>query len=301
MVSIKSDSNIWKNVVARLSEIREQDDYSASNISYVQEHLLSSDDRIRAAATLASEGCVIESAILNIIIDLAENDEVFAIRRAAIQVVHHIIYQGLIERLEDDIGSSTELDYYQEWDEIQSELLRDDYQRVKSMLLTLVENEFEELEIRETALISLSDLGFLEIVREWILEFLESEYPSSQLAALKAIGKYPHFWISHIEKFLDPSTSKPLLLEAISSSYSSESEKLAKKIVPLLEMEDPEILQFAILSLGNLNKTENIAEILQRFSLHADQNVQKAAREAIENFSKQSFSKYLHDELGMDE
>jgi hypothetical protein len=238
---------------------------------------------------------------MEMIIDIAAHDAVTAIRKAALKVVESIIYEGVMQDFENQTGASTDLDNSEEWGDIQLEMLRDDYLRVKDMLLNFVENEFEEPTIREAALVSISDLGFLSIIREWIHVFLESEAHSAKLAALTAMGKYPQYWIAQLEKFLSPDTAKSLLLEAISSSYSSESEILARKIVHLLDTDDPQIIEYALLTLGNINKIKNLGSILQNFSLHPDKNIQKAAREAIENYSKKSFSSYLQNEFGMEE
>jgi hypothetical protein len=291
----------WKFILFQLSEIRDQNDYSTANVSFIQEHLVSEDEKIRAAATLTAEGCLFEPNIIEMIIDIAEHDAVMAVRKAAIKVFEGIIYEGVVQDFENQSGASTDLDNSEEWDDIQLEMLKDDYLRVKDMLLNFIENEFEEQTIREVALISISDLGFLSIIREWIQVFLEFEAHSSKLAALTAMGKYPQYWIAQLEKYLIPDTAKSLLIEAISSSYSSESETLARKIVHLLEVDDPQIIEYALLTLGNINKIKNLGSILQNFSLHPDKNIQKAAREAIENYSKKSFSSYLQDEFGMEE
>jgi len=76
---------------------------------------------------------------------------------------------------------------------------------------------------------------------------------------------------------------------------------LTFQIVHLLSSNDEDILCYALLTLGNINKTENLGEILQQFSLHPNEKVRKAAREALENFSKKSFNDFLHDKLGYKE
>lgn len=90
-------------------------------------------------------------------------------------------------------------------------------------------------------------------------------------------------------------------MEAISSSYSSESAELAGRIESLLQHDDPDVLTYAILALANINQTPDLGSILQTFSLHEDENVRKAAREAIKNFTLKNFSSYLENELGFEE
>jgi len=293
--------NNWKDVLTKLSEIREKGDYSPANVQFILEHLKSPDDRIRGAAALAAHGCIFEPYILDTLIELIENDSNNAIRKAAIKAMENLIYEGILQNFEDEMGSGPELEFYEEWDEVQTESLREDYLRVKNLFLNIIEDEFEDVELRETALIALSDLGFLEVVREWIKDFIESERVSTQRAALKAMGKFPHYWINEIQRFLDLSKDKTLVLEAISSSYSSNSKVLAQQIEQLLTSNDEDILCYALLTLGNINKTENLGEILQQFSLHPNEKVRKAAREALENFSKKSFNDFLHDKLGYKE
>ena len=112
------------------------------------------------------------------------------------------------------------------------------------------------------------------------------------------MGKYPRFWEKELSSFLSPNQPKPILLEAISSAYASESEELARKIEQLLVLDDPDILSYALLTLANLNFTPNLGEILQSFSLHEEERVRKAARDAIELFTRKNFDAYLSNELG---
>ena len=58
-------SDDWEITLSRLSEFREQGTYSTENIHFIKRHLTSEDERIRAAATLAAEGCVFEPDILD--------------------------------------------------------------------------------------------------------------------------------------------------------------------------------------------------------------------------------------------
>jgi len=290
----------WKEILDRLSAIREQEDYSSENVEYIRTHLQSPDYRVRGGAALAAEGCLFEPGILNLVVELIETEENPPIRKAAIQSLGRVIYEGVMEELEDEAGADTYLDDSEEWREIQAGTLRDDYIGVKNLLFSILLDEFEDREVRETALISLSDLGFLPEVRDWIRDFVESEHQSSQLVALHAMGKYPQYWEEQLARFLSPQTAKPLIIEAISSSYSSESSRLAQQIVQLLKTDDPDILSYALLTLANINRTEGLGEILQEFSLHSDERVRDAAKQAIEMFSKKNFQDFLGSELGME-
>jgi HEAT repeat protein len=291
----------WKDVLDRLSAIREQEDYTPENVEYIRESLQSPDEKIRGGAALAAEGCLLEPHILDLLIHLAENDSSNAIRKAALQSLGGIIYEGVMQDFESPTGPDTALDESEEWDEIQLESLREDYLRTKNLLFSILQNEEEDLEIREAALMSLSNLGFLEEVREWISDFIHMPEESARLVALHAMGKFPLYWIQTLSQFLEPGQPKPLLLEAISSSYASDSELLARKIEQLLSSDDPDILSYALLTLANLNKTENLGEILQNFSLHQDERVRKAAREGIEHFTRLNFERYIKDEFGFQE
>ena len=191
----------------------------------------------------------------------------------------------------------------EEWEEFQTETLHQEYLRVKDMMLGILQNDEDDLEVRDIALFNLSSLGFSEYIRYWISDFFDSPHQSSQIAAVKSMGKYPYHWVNELESLIDPKTAKPLLMEAISASYSSESPGLAKRIESVLTAPnpDPKVICYALPVLANINLTENLGELLQEFSLYPDEKVQQAAKAAIEVFTKKSFDKYLHDELGMDD
>jgi hypothetical protein len=114
------------------------------------------------------------------------------------------------------------------------------------------------------------------------------------------MGKYPHHWISKLAEYLDPAQSKDILMEAISSSYSSNSHQLASRIVDLLHLKDPDIISYAILTLANIHQTENLASILQQFSIHQNEKVRNAAKEAIILYSQNSLDDYMK-EIGFEE
>lgn len=291
----------WKEILDRLSAIREQEDYSSENIEYIRKQLQSPDDRVRGGAALTAEGCLFEAYILDMLLDIAENDSSDVIRKAAIQSLGAMIYEGVMQNLEEGTGSDTNLEYYEEWDELQTESLKEDYLRVKNLMYSILQNEFESREVREAALNAVSDLGFNEEVREWIEDFIESEYLSSQLVALHAMGKYPQYWEDQIARFLTPAAAKPLIVEAISSSYSSDSQELAHRIEHLLEMDDPDILCYALQTLANIGQDADLGRIFQEFSLHEDERVRDTAKKAIEHFTNRNFSDYMGNELGMEE
>ena len=289
----------WKAILTRLSEIREQGDYSPANVEFIREHLQSFDERVRGGAALAAGGCLFEPYILDIIIEMAENDVNLAIRKAAIQSLAAVIYEGVMQGMEDEAGSTTFMDDAEEWEEMQTGSLQEDYQRVKNLLLGVLNLE-EDIGLQESALSALADLGFLPEIREKVAEFFKSGRASSQLVALHAMGKYPQYWEDELAEMIRPDTPPAQLKEAIGACYSSESARLARAIEGVLNHPDPEVLRYAILTLANINKSENLMDILQHFSLHEDPLVQEAAREGIEQASKQNFSDYMRDHFGIE-
>lgn len=296
---IPNDSD-WVNTLQRLSRIREQDDYSSANVDFVRECLLSSDERIRGGAALAAAGCLFEQHIIDLLTTIAEEDEHSAVRKAALQSLEEVIAEGVRQGLED---RHLEPEDMEEWEEFQTETLEVEYQRVKNLLLGILQNDEDETDIRAIALLNLSSLGFSEYIRYWISEFYESPHHSSQIAAVKAMGKYPQYWERELADIIHPATEKALLMEAISSSYSSDSPVLAQRIQQVVTNPeaDVEIICYCLPTLANINRTENLGELLQEFSLHADEKVQQAAKDALEAFSRKSFDRYLQDELGMDD
>jgi hypothetical protein len=290
----------WKEILEFLSQIRQEEDYSAANVEFIRQQLHSFDDRVRGGAALAAAGCLFEPDVLDMVLNIAEYDGNIAIRKAATQSLVAVIYEGVIQNLEDELGSSTEMDNAEEWEEYQTGSLKEDYLRVKNFLFNLLEYD-EDLGMQEIALAALSDAGFLIPVQEKIADFFNSSRQSSRLVSLNAMGKYPQYWKDELESLIKPETPPAILKEAISACYSSESARLAKAIEGVLSHSDPEVLRYALLTLANINKTENLADILQHFSLHESVIVQEAARDGIEMAAKANFGKYLRDDLGMGE
>ncbi len=291
----------WTDIVDRLARIREQEDFSTANIEFIREQLQSGDDRIRGAAALTAGGCIFEPYIMGLLIDLSENESVEAIRKASIQSLGNIIHEGVMRNYEDKTGSDTDIEYYEEWDEIQSESLQDEYRQVKNMLLMFLMDEFEDQGVREASLVALSDLGFMEPVQDTIQEFIRMDDEKAKLAALHAMGKYPHLWISELSRHLDNGQTKPILMEAISSSYSSDSAELAEKIVTLLQLDDPDIISYGLLTLAKINKTSNLGAILQHFTLSENKIIGDAAQEALKTYTQNNFMNYMENELGFEE
>ncbi len=290
----------WKEILDQLSHIRIQGDYSPGHVDFIREQLTSFDDRVRGGAALAASGCLFEPYILDVVIDMAENDVNPAIRKAALQSLKEVIYEGVMQDLESQEGFSSSSDDADEWEEDQLEALREQYYRVKNILMNILQDD-DEPGLQELALSSLADLGYLPEIRQKIEEFFRSGRKSSQLVALHAMGKFPQYWIEHLAELIQPETQVDLLKEAISASYSSQSAELAQAIEEVLIHKDPEVLRYAILTLANINKSKKLAEILQHFSLHENSGVQEAARDAIELIAKKNFERYIRDDLGMDD
>lgn len=290
----------WQEIMNRLSAIREQQDFTAPNIEFVLECLSSPDDRIRGGAALAAEGCVLDPQVLDSLLEIGENDPQASIRKAAFQTFAGVIREGVLQGLEDGIGADTRLEDNLEWEDIQAGTLQEAYIRTKHLIFSVLENEYEDREVREAALLSVSDLGFSNQVKDWIRDFISSDEPSAQLTAITAMGRYPANWLKELARFLEKGVSKSLQLEAISSSYSSKSAFLAEKIVALLDTDDAEILSYSLLTLAEINRTAGLDKILQKYTVHPDAAVQEAAKEAINIFTKQNFSDFLQDELGIE-
>jgi hypothetical protein len=304
--SLKTMDNLqksgkWQDILQRMADIRETGDYSTANVEFIREQLNSNDDRIRGAAALAAEGCIFESQILDILIDMAENDQTTPVRKAVLLSLGQVIQEGMKKQYETETGPDTNIEYFEEWDELQNQTLQEEYFQVKNILYSIIQDDLEDLMIREACLSSLSDLGFLPDVQEWVNDFSDFSEQSSKIIALKAMGKYPQYWISKLAVYLDDKEPKPILMEAISSSFSSNSNKLASKIENLLDSNDPDILAYSILTLANIHSTKNLGEIIQNFANHESDKVRNAAKEAIIIYSQKSFDDYMINEIGFDE
>ena len=301
--SLFQEDQEWEDILNRLSEIRESGDYSTANIDFIKESLQSSDDRIRAGAALAAEGCLFEPYIIQLLISIIEMDSSDAVRKAAIQPLEAVVDEGINQGFEDKDEIDHETRDIEEWEEYQVESIRQDYSQAKNLLLSMLQNSGEDTEIVEAALKAVSGLGFYQFVRDWISDLFSSNQKSSILTAIKAMSKYPGFWESQLSEMILPDMDKQLLLEAISASYSSNSKKLAEKIENVLsEPElDSEVIIYCIYSLTNINQTQNLNALLQKYSLHKDRTVREAVRKNIDILSQKNFDEYFHDELGYSE
>jgi hypothetical protein len=298
--SLKPDDQQWIDILSRLSEIRESGDYTPANVDFIKENLQSEDDRIRAAAALATEGCLFEPYIIQLLISIVEMDSNDVVRKAAIQSLEDAVDEGISQGFEDQDELDHETQDVEEWDDYQVESLRRDYNQIKDLLLNMLQDDVEDIEILETALKAISGLGFYQFVRDLISDLYSSNIKSSRLAAIRAMGKHPHFWELQLSDSISQDLDKQLLLEAISASYSSNSKKLAQKIENVLNKPelDPEVITYALYSLTNINQTSDLGKLLQRFSLHQDRTVREAARKSIDTFAQRNFDNFLHDELG---
>jgi len=186
-----------------MASIRETGDYSTANIEFIREQLDSDDDRIRGGAALAAEGCIFESQILDILIDMAETDRTSPVRKAVLLSLGQVIREGVKRQYEKETGPDTNIEFYEEWDELQNQTLQEEYFQVKNILYSIIQDDLEELMIREACLNSLSDLGFLPDVQDWVSDFCDYSEESSKIVALKAMGKFPQYWISKLSVYLN--------------------------------------------------------------------------------------------------
>jgi hypothetical protein len=235
------------------------------------------------------------------LIEMAENDQNSPVRKAALQSLGQVIQEGVRRQYESETGPDTSIEFYEEWDELQNQSLQEDYYRVKNILYSIIQDDLEDLIVREACLSSLSDLGFLPDVQDWVNDFCDSPEESSKITALKAMGKYPQLWIARLSGYLNADQPKPILMEAISSSFASNSKKLASKIEPLLQSQDADVLAYSMLTLANIHQTENLGDILQVFSMNENETVRNAAKEAIVIYSQKSFDDYMTNEIGFEE
>ena len=183
MLEFSTNFEDWKVVLDRLSAIREQEVYTPEEVEYIRTHLQSPDDRIRGGAALAAEGCLYEPNVTELLIDLAENDRNNAVRKAAVQSLSGIIHEGVMQNYETAEVPEDDPDIDEEWHELQEDELRDNYFRVKNLLFNFLQDDLEDIEVRESALGAIADLGFLPEVREWIRDFIRTTRQSSKLVA----------------------------------------------------------------------------------------------------------------------
>ena len=289
------DESNWQDVLQQLSLIRSEEDYTGANVDFVKAYLDSEDDRIRGGAVLAAEGCLFEPGILDMVLDLAENDPIPGIRRAAIKSTAVVIHEGVIQGLEDPSGANTALDDAEEWEEFQEGAMQADYQRAKYLLFNYLEDDSDP-ESQEVALHALADLGFLQQVRDRISIFLQGAGATARQIALQAIGRYPQYWEDELIGFIKLQTPVAELKDAISSAFSSQSRRVAAAVEAILRHQDADVIRYAVLTLANIGKSEKLNDILQHYSLHKDEAVRSAAREGIDIYTRNNLYADFSDE-----
>lgn len=288
----------WQMILDQIAAIRDQQNYTRQNIGFLLEQFQSMDERIRAAAALAAEGCIFEQGVLGAVTGLSQYDESDAVRYAAIRALGTVIREGIEQGFEESAGATTFLDEAEEWDEYQTGSLTDEYVGVKHALLNLLEYDDDPV-IQEPAMDALSWLGFQETIREKVRDLMESGILGLQKAAVRAMGKFPEYWIDDIAALLNDTTDTDLLLSAIRSSTNSNSATLADKLPPLLKHNNHTIIAATIDALAGINLTKDLSQILQDYSLHDNPDVQIAAKQAIDMVSRKNFERYMQDDLGM--
>jgi hypothetical protein len=289
----------WEDVVSELSRIRDSGEYTTEDVDFVRQQLQSEDVRVRAAACLAASGCLFEPNVLDLVIEIAEYDPELPIRKAAIRSLGELISIGVEQGLEDFAGADTSMDYAEEWEEYQTGSLRDEYLRVKNLLLGILDIE-DDPSLVEVTVAALADLGYIHEVREKISELYHGNNSSGKLVALQAMGKYPHFWEDELVAAIRKDQPAALLKEAVSAGFSSNSLRVSEAIEKVLDHEDLEVVRYALMSLSNIDLSPNLMEIFQRFRRHSDPEVQAAAQEGLDRLSRLNLGDFMRDELGFE-
>ncbi len=163
----------WQMILDQIGAIRAQQNFTRQNIGFLLEQFQSMDERIRAAAALAAEGCIFEQGVLGAVTGLSQYDESDAVRYAAIRALGTVVREGIEQGFEESAGATTFLDEAEEWDEYQTGSLTDEYVGVKHALLNLLEYDDDPV-IQEPAMDALSWLGFQETIREKVRDLMES-------------------------------------------------------------------------------------------------------------------------------
>ncbi|MGH1363192.1 MAG: HEAT repeat domain-containing protein [Calditrichia bacterium] len=289
----------WQMILDQVAAIRDQQNYTTQNIAFLKEQFQSSDERIRAAAALAAEGCIFEQGVLSVVMGLSQYDDSDAVRYAAIRTLGTVIREGIEQGFEEASGANNYLDDAEEWEEYQTGSLTDEYVGVKHALLNLLEYDDDPV-IQEPAMDALSWLGFQETIRYKVQDLFESGILGLQKASVRAMGKFPEYWMDELSRIISSETESALLLEAIRSVMNTHSSELASQLEALLNHENDDILIATINSLAGINQTVDLPQVLQAFSLHENTEVQLAAKRAIDLVSRKNFERYMQDDLGME-
>ncbi len=160
-------------------------------------------------------------------------------------------------------------------------LLQRDGERIKTALLSLLENDKESLETRRRALEAVACFNTTRI-RELIRWAYSSAEPKLRTSALYAMGRTGDLdWLPVLFKELQ--NNDPMMrYEAASACGEMGDEEAIPGLIPLIQDDDLEVQLAAIRAVGSIGGVLSM-RILKRCLKSDDEAIQEAAQEALQN------------------
>jgi hypothetical protein len=281
-------------ILSQLAQIRDAGVYSEADIEFIETQLDHEDDAVRAAAILVTEGCLYNMMIVDKILEIARNDASLPVRKAAIKMLGTFVTACVLEGFETPTHEDKGLEYQEEFDELLEKGIEEKYEEVKAYL-------FEELQIRDLSddlipdiLSALSELAFRPDIREKITQAWQFGDDDYRQKLIPAMERYPESFEDLILDGLVQIKDEKTTLQLLELAQDVPTQRMADMVQTFLDSPHSEIVSRALLTLAQINKTEGLQDILQRFCLHEDEHVQIAARKALDIFSHKNFDDFMN-------
>lgn len=156
----------------------------------------------------------------------------------------------------------------------------EDGEKVQVALLSAIENQEEQLEVRRRAIEAISPLS-LPKVKDIICQAYDSDNAKMRASALYAMGRNcDPAWLSTLIKEL-ASCDVEMRFEAAEACGELGSDEVAPHLVRLISDIDSQVQLSAIAALGHIAGSE-AEEALRKCLEHPDEHIREAAKEALE-------------------
>lgn len=177
-------------------------------------------------------------------------------------------------------------------------LLARDGERVKDLLLSIVNNEQEGIEVRRRALEAAACYN-TERIKDLIRWAYRSDNPKLRLSALYAMGRScDPAWLTTLVTETN-SKDPDMRYEAANAFAEIGEEDSVPFLIPLLQDEDSQVQLAAVRALGAIGGPA-AERTLRRCLRHEDETIQDAAKDALEQMEAESDPlafKFLHRPL----
>lgn len=280
-------------ILTQLAQIRETGEYTQADIEFIEMHMDNEEDAIRAAAILSTDGCLYDLKIVDKIFEMAHTDPSVPVRKAAIQQLGRFITACVLEGFEDEGIQGKGLEFEDDFKDLLEKGIEEKYQEVKSFLLEKIVTEDPMDEFYPDFLVALAELSGNEVVRQKIEEAWMEGDEGYRKRLFPAIARHPEFFESLILDALESVTDEQFTIQILESASLVKSPQMAKMVETFLHSVNPEIVSQALITLAEINQTEGLNEILQKYCLHDQEDIQLAAKKALDIFSRNNFEDFM--------